>query len=82
MTKFSTGLALAAALVWSALCLALGAVVGRRDGGKTAVTTGLAAMLMHLGWSIGFWKELIAECRTRGRPMQKPWSPGSLTHEH
>jgi succinoglycan biosynthesis protein ExoA len=72
----------APALVWGGLCLAFGAAIGRRDGGKGAVKTGLAAMVMHLGWSVGFWRELIAECRTKRRTSEKPWRAGSLTHEH
>ena len=66
----------APALVWSGLCLAFGAAVGRREGGKTAATTGFAAMVMHLGWSVGFWRELIAECRTGRRKIEKRWRPG------
>ena len=69
----------APALTWGVLCLALGALIGRRGGGKTAAETGLAAMVMHLGWSVGFWREVIAECRPR---HGKFWRTGSLTRGH
>ena len=71
----------APALIWGALCLTLGAAIGRRAGGKNAAVTGLAAMVMHLGWSVGFWREVIAEARGR-KPDENYWPPGSLTHEH
>lgn len=71
----------APALLWGGLCLAFGAAVSRRAGGKNAAATGLAAMVMHLGWSVGFWREVIAEARGR-KPQENYWPPGSLTHEH
>jgi succinoglycan biosynthesis protein ExoA len=44
------------ALVWASLCLAGGALVGWRTRDRCAFGSGLAAMLMHLGWSVGYWR--------------------------
>ena len=47
------------ALMWAGLCLAYGAVLGAkaRDGCKAL--SGVAAMTMHLAWSLGFWRERL-----------------------
>lgn len=42
------------ALMWIAVSLIGGVVVGRRAGGGCAVAAGVAAMTMHLAWGIGF----------------------------
>jgi len=44
------------ALAWAFLCLAGGALVGWRSGDRCAYGAGLAAMTMHLGWSVGYWR--------------------------
>ena len=45
--------------VWLAYCLAAGLreAVLRRD--VRLVLVGLSAMLMHLGWSVGFWRQIL-----------------------
>lgn len=47
------------ALGWAAICLAYGAMLGLRTGRLGAVAAGPAAMVMHTGWSIGFWQRLL-----------------------
>ena len=37
---------------WAAVCLAYGASLG-------STLSGVAAMVMHLGWSLGFWRGLV-----------------------
>ena len=56
-------LALLPALFWSAICLTCGAAVGIRQGIRGAVFAVLAAMTIHLGWSVGFWRELLSRSR-------------------
>lgn len=58
-------LAAAPALLWAALCLGAGALVGRSLGVRGATLAGLAAMTIHFGWSIGFWSQLLSPTRKR-----------------
>lgn len=47
-------------LAWAAICLAYGAKLGKKADDKTIMLyAGLAAMIMHLGWSMGFWRAMI-----------------------
>lgn len=64
------------ALVWAAAALTYGVVLGvrRRDG--AALLSGVAAMIMHLAWSAGFWTQLFAN-----RPPPEPAAPRPLTSE-
>jgi succinoglycan biosynthesis protein ExoA len=48
------------AAAWLAGCLAGGLFLGIRTGRREAFGAGSAAALMHLGWSIGFWRQLLA----------------------
>ena len=57
-------LAAAPALVWAAACLGYGAALGARQRKPSVALAGPAAMIMHFGWSAGFWQTLI---RSRGR---------------
>ena len=52
-------LALVPALVWAAACLGGGLVLARRGPWPCAGLMGVAAMIMHLGWSLGFWRECL-----------------------
>ena len=49
----------APAAAWLAACLAGGLVVGLKAGRREAFGAGPAAALMHLAWSIGFWRQLL-----------------------
>jgi succinoglycan biosynthesis protein ExoA len=52
--------ALAPAASWAALCLVLGFRLCIRTRDACVAMSGPAAMIMHLGWSAGFWREMIA----------------------
>ena len=51
------------ATAWLAACLGFGALLGARDGRPCAFASGLAAAIMHLAWSAGFWVQLAASAR-------------------
>ncbi|WP_395331147.1 glycosyltransferase family 2 protein [Novosphingobium sp. BL-8H] len=42
------------ALIWTTLCLGFGLGLGLRQGCRCTAAAGVAAMVMHLAWSIGF----------------------------
>ncbi len=46
------------AAVWTAACLASSALLFARNRRAESLAAGPVAMLMHLGWSAGFWKQL------------------------
>lgn len=48
------------AAAWIGGCLAWGAVLGFRAGSRDALGSGVAAALMHLGWSFGFWRQVLS----------------------
>jgi succinoglycan biosynthesis protein ExoA len=52
-------LALPAAF-WAGASLSYGALLGLKSRSGAAAASGLAAMIMHLAWSLGFWRQLLA----------------------
>lgn len=48
------------AAAWAGVCLVYGVWLGVRERDAWAAGSGAAAMLMHLAWSIGFWRRLLA----------------------
>lgn len=44
---------------WALACLGGGAALAMRKRDPAIATAGLAAMLMHLGWSTGFWRQWL-----------------------
>ncbi|KAB7648047.1 glycosyltransferase [Polymorphobacter fuscus] len=44
------------ALAWATCCAGFGLWMGVRDRSRCAALGGLAAMIMHLGWSMGYWQ--------------------------
>lgn len=44
------------ALLWAVSCLGYGLMLGARARSLCAGASGLAAMVMHLGWSTGYWQ--------------------------
>jgi succinoglycan biosynthesis protein ExoA len=52
--------AAAPALIWTLACCGLGAMLAVSRASLCALMSGPAAMLMHAGWSLGFWAQLIA----------------------
>jgi succinoglycan biosynthesis protein ExoA len=51
------------AVAWAVLCLGYGALLGVREKSADIALSGPAAMLMHLGWSLGFWTTMIKNIR-------------------
>jgi succinoglycan biosynthesis protein ExoA len=53
-------------LAWAVLCLGYGVALGIRARRPSIMMAGPAAMVMHFGWSIGFWKALaVSACNKR-----------------
>jgi hypothetical protein len=44
-----------------------GGVIGARERSLCAFASGFAAIIMHAGWSVGFWSVLL------GAKMSLPW---------
>ncbi len=61
-------LAVVPAFAWSVSCLLSGVLLGLQQRRRCAFASGIAAMIIHLGWSIGFWFELAFGSRTRAEP--------------
>ena len=55
------------ALVWALICLGYGAMVAIHERKAYGALIGVAAMVMHLAWSLGFWLQLLARRRRRRR---------------
>ena len=56
------GAMLAPAVLWAVLCLGYGAVLTVTQRRLAVLWAGPAAMLMHLGWSIGFQWRIATRC--------------------
>ena len=50
------------ALAWGGLCLIYGALIAVRLKDGCAIGAGIAAMIMHFAWSLGFWVGLLRWC--------------------
>jgi succinoglycan biosynthesis protein ExoA len=59
------------AVAWLGGCLAGGVLLGLKSGQREAFGAGAAAAVMHLGWSIGFWRQLLSG----GEAEPSPSSP-------
>ncbi|MDE2485977.1 MAG: glycosyltransferase family 2 protein [Alphaproteobacteria bacterium] len=59
------------ALFWAMVTLAYGAALGFRQRDAAVLMSGPAAMIMHLGWSLGFWLQLLAWAAKGGRAGSK-----------
>ncbi|RWD64595.1 MAG: glycosyltransferase family 2 protein [Mesorhizobium sp.] len=46
-------------LIWAAVCLGYGAVTAIRQRNPAIALAGVSAMVMHLGWSMGFWLQIL-----------------------
>jgi succinoglycan biosynthesis protein ExoA len=65
----------APALVWCTLCLGYGAWIGAQSGDRCACGAGIAAILMHAGWSFGFIAGMASRLLAPSRgasPMFRP----------
>ncbi|MEE9426614.1 MAG: glycosyltransferase family 2 protein [Paracoccaceae bacterium] len=47
------------ALVWAGYCAVSGVKLAIKEREFSLVGTGVAAMLMHLAWSLGFWRNIL-----------------------
>jgi len=65
-------LAAVPALAWMAVCLVYGALLGLRARSVCACGAGIAAAIMHLGWSVGFWQAAIAAAARGWPPFGRP----------
>lgn len=64
------------AVAWALACLGYGAVLAARERRPATLLAGPAAMIMHVGWSAGFWRTLLrtagrARPRRSGRPGRR-----------
>jgi succinoglycan biosynthesis protein ExoA len=46
-------------LTWAAVCLGYGAAIAIRRRNLAIALAGVSVMVMHLGWSMGFWLQLL-----------------------
>jgi succinoglycan biosynthesis protein ExoA len=60
-----TGLAALPFMLWALLCLTYGVVMGVQARNRCIAAAGPAAMIMHFGWSVGFWEGIWAAPRGR-----------------
>jgi len=52
-------------LIWASACTAYGVAIAVREKERCALLSGPAAMIMHLGWSIGFWRHWLTAATHR-----------------
>lgn len=46
-------------LLWAAVCLGYGLAAAVRQRNASIALAGVSAMVMHFGWSVGFWQQLL-----------------------
>jgi len=52
-------------IAWAGLCLLYGAQIARTAKNRMLLLSGPAAMIMHAGWSLGFWQGAMTYARHR-----------------
>jgi succinoglycan biosynthesis protein ExoA len=57
---------------WAIVCLVYGLYLGLRRGDLGALAVGPAAMIMHTGYSMGFWKAVARHLRASVFDEEKP----------
>lgn len=57
--SFVSWLAAVPFLLWAAVCLGYGLVTAIRQRNPGIALAGVSAMVMHFGWSVGFWQQLL-----------------------
>jgi succinoglycan biosynthesis protein ExoA len=60
------------ALVWMMAALSYGALLAVKRRDPAIALSGPAAMIMHLGWSTGFWAQLFSRSPDRGQVRRLP----------
>ena len=63
------------AAAWFGACLVGGVALGLKTGRREAFGAGVAAAVMHLAWSVGFWRQLVSG------PEAGPWRPSLMARE-
>ncbi|WP_296718897.1 glycosyltransferase family 2 protein [Erythrobacter sp.] len=63
------------ALGWAGVCQAWGIALALRQRRADAAWAGSAAMIMHVGWSAGYWKQEIGALASGGRSLPGPALP-------
>ncbi|RUW20441.1 glycosyltransferase family 2 protein [Mesorhizobium sp. M4B.F.Ca.ET.215.01.1.1] len=53
-------------MVWAAVCLGYGLATAIRQRNPGLTLVGVSAMVMHFGWSVGFWLQLLGRRSQRG----------------
>jgi succinoglycan biosynthesis protein ExoA len=53
------------AVAWAGGCLGVGVLLGLKKNNRAAIASGVAAAVMHLAWSIGFWQQLLSSAKDR-----------------
>lgn len=53
-------------LVWASVCLGYGLATAIRQRNADIALAGVSAMVMHFGWSVGFWLQLLGLGARRG----------------
>lgn len=57
--SFAHWLAAVPFLLWATVCLGYGLVTAIRQRNAGIALAGVSAMVMHFGWSVGFWQQIL-----------------------
>jgi succinoglycan biosynthesis protein ExoA len=60
-------LAIVPLLVWASVCLGYGVWTAISQRSPDSALAGISAMVMHFGWSVGFWLQLLGQRSQRRR---------------
>ncbi|MET3578566.1 succinoglycan biosynthesis protein ExoA [Mesorhizobium robiniae] len=60
-------LAVVPLLVWASVCLGYGVWTAISQRSPDSALAGISAMVMHFGWSVGFWLQLLGQRSQRRR---------------
>lgn len=59
-------------LAYAAVCLVSGALIAAREKDLAMITSGIAAMVMHMSWAAGFLVGVVRSTRGPARPAAPP----------
>jgi succinoglycan biosynthesis protein ExoA len=57
---------------WAAVCLVYGLYLALKGRDLGTLAAGAAAMTMHMGYSIGFWRAVVGQLWAYGSDGKKP----------
>ena len=63
------------AVAWAVLCQSWGITLALQERRAEVAWAGTAAMIMHLAWSAGYWKQEISARTSGGRSIPAPALP-------